>query len=573
MNYIKNKQGIALIFLLIILIVVATLVFALLKSDLFDLHFKDEMISQQKAFYLADAGAERLIFLFRKSGKKIFLEDYEDLTSDDTDFIKGKKRQLADYEGFYQITNPDYSIEDDQVSVDILGSYSGSDKKIGLTFDLTAFNEGGPFNNALFAASSSGGGSEPVIKMSGSAKIDGDIKTNATAYDEVSIDPAAQIAGDLALDYSEEAVTEASVKVAKKPGDQVWSPAHGAYRPSDGIVWYNGFYYKAKYYTTSAPDADSSWSRQIPAGEAWPWFKNQTYNTGDEVWYNEQKYVAKYNTTNDKPADSAAWERMVRNVSGSINNLEHQDYPDPEFPDFPADLSLRSDFTTPWTESGVYTIAEDGQYNNISVTANRTLTIDLNNSTRIIRVNNLNLNQGHIVLTNKGENGRLILYVGDEFTMTGSSDINYLSSNNSTEPNQIDDVMLYYAGDQAVNLSGSTHYYGNIFIEKADLNIGGGSGVMGNIISRGSAINISGGTSVDTRIIYALDSKVDISGGAYVEGTVMANSFNISGGTTLKYEPSNLDSFPFADLFTPEEEEELKGGGTAHDNLVKWYNN
>ena len=74
-------------------------------------------------------------------------------------------------------------------------------------------------------------------------------------------------------------------------------------------------------------------------------------------------------------------------------------------------------------------------YYEIEVTSDRTLTIDLKNQTRVIRVKNLEIKQGHIKLKNKGENGRLILYVENSFTLNGSSTINYSGDYNDVSYN------------------------------------------------------------------------------------------------------------------------------------------
>lgn len=207
----------------------------------------------------------------------------------------------------------------------------------------------------------------------------------------------------------------------------------------------------------------------------------------------------------------------------------------PEFPDFPDNLPYRGNFTTPWVPGTYYEINQDGEYNTISATSNRTITIDLGGGERTIRVRNLNISQGHIELINIG-NGKLTLYVDDYFTLNGSSTIN-----NNGNP---DDVFMYYKGSNTINPSGSTKFIGSIYAETADISITGSGGITGHIISGGETINISGDSSAHVRALLAPEATVNVSGSGSLSGAIVCDTINMSGDTTVNYQEFNDIGLP-----------------------------
>jgi hypothetical protein len=168
----------------------------------------------------------------------------------------------------------------------------------------------------------------------------------------------------------------------------------------------------------------------------------------------------------------------------SIQNISTvKDYPDVIVPTPPEGLPPRGTLTV---EGGVdQEIASDGQYDQIYVTSNRTLTIDLQGGTRRIRVSELHLGAGHIVLKNVGESAKLELYVEDSFTATGNSSINVEGSESGDHSN----LTLVYTGTTPFGGQGASafHQYrfsGNLIVEQAEVRVGAGSSFAGNILRR-----------------------------------------------------------------------------------------
>jgi hypothetical protein len=246
------------------------------------------------------------------------------------------------------------------------------------------------------------------------------------------------------------------------------------------------------------------------------------------------------------------------NITGAIGSLSNErNYELPIFPDFPTGLPTEL-FRTIYNSSNAVVeegmgqipvvgasnykativIPEDGYFQDtLTIQGNQTLTIDLQNSTRILRLNNLNITQGHIQLTNPGS---LILYVQDAITLGGDSKIN----NNGDSS----DVILYYKGAGAPNIGGNTRYYGSIYLERADLTIGGSNGIIGHIVSGGQNVTITGNAEANVRVLYAPNAAVVFQGSGRAKGPVISNSFQAIGNAKVFYNPDEdtLDTpFPF----------------------------
>lgn len=235
------------------------------------------------------------------------------------------------------------------------------------------------------------------------------------------------------------------------------------------------------------------------------------------------------------PEDTVIYPPNYDLDSEIYNQDNSRTYTLPDFPAFPDDLPYRGDFTTPWVEGEYYEINQDGEYNLIQTSGHRTITIDMGGGDRIIRVKDLDIDQGHIELVNTGS-GKLILYVEDSFTLNGSSSIN---KNGNPE-----DVFMYYKGSTQINLAGSTDYVGSIYVKEADISMKGSGGINGHILSGGDTINLTGGSSTNVRALLAPDSTVNVTGGASFRGSIVCDILNMSGGANITYEELSDISLP-----------------------------
>lgn len=187
----------------------------------------------------------------------------------------------------------------------------------------------------------------------------------------------------------------------------------------------------------------------------------------------------------------------------------------------------------------------------LELSSNTTLTFDLGDGDIILRVRRLLLNQGHIQVNHNGT-GKLYIFVDDVFHIDGSSSINHSWSASAA---QLEDwakkVLVYYAGTidkdgNDIRNPGNSYYLkfpnavkvvATLHVKEAKIHITNGTGVVGNIISGGSKLQFDGGTNSDVKVVYAPNAEIEVRGGALVTGIVVCDSFSISGGARVKYQP------------------------------------
>lgn len=216
------------------------------------------------------------------------------------------------------------------------------------------------------------------------------------------------------------------------------------------------------------------------------------------------------------------WSSVKQRIpDGEIKNLEEPlNFPLPIFPSFPEDLPSRGSFDTPEEKS--YYISEDGYYDEIKITSNRKVSIDLKNGTRVIRVKRLNIEQGSIKLLNVGPNSKLVLYVDDSIFIGGSSQVNFGGNYRNVD--------VFYKGSSSLSFPGDTRFVGSLFAESADIYILNSGGFTGDIVTGGTNVKVSGNVNAYTRVLYAPNAKFHSDGSGRTRGTVVVKSALIEGG-------------------------------------------
>ena len=216
------------------------------------------------------------------------------------------------------------------------------------------------------------------------------------------------------------------------------------------------------------------------------------------------------------------WSSVKKRIhNGEIKNLEEPlNFPLPIFPAFPEDLPSRDSFYTPEEKS--YDISEDGYYDEIKITSNRKVNIDLKNGTRVIRVKRLNIEQGSIKLLNVGPNSKLVLYVDDSIFIGGSSQVNFGGNYRNVD--------VFYKGSSSLSFPGKTCFVGSLFAESADISILESGGFTGDIVTGGTNVKVSGNVNAYTRVLYAPNADFHSGGSGRTLGTVVVKSALIEGG-------------------------------------------
>lgn len=122
------------------------------------------------------------------------------------------------------------------------------------------------------------------------------------------------------------------------------------------MVSYNGFEYKAKWWTQGGvPGESEDWELISPSDGSYPaWSSSNAYVGGDIVTYNGQLYKAKWWTLGEIPGVAAVWELLAGNPDPNPD-------PDPNDPPISGDFKVVGYYPS-WEPSKVGTI----QYNNLT---------------------------------------------------------------------------------------------------------------------------------------------------------------------------------------------------------------
>jgi len=273
------------------------------------------------------------------------------------------------------------------------------------------------------------------------------------------------------------------------------------------------------------------------------------------------------------------------NINGTVSYSEQRyDFHLPSFPLYPVystypnkswnnyDVVNNGDVRIDSWQADNYTLdlKDNASFDDIKITSNWTLYIDVGSTNKSIVVNNLNIENGHIKL--KGT-GKLTIYVKGNITMGAGSTINEMGNINTNE--LINKLTVYVdkssnpSKPKEIKLAGAQKIYGSLFAIDANIDIAGGGGFQGHIFTGGSTVSISGGGSVNPSYIYAPNADIKLSGGGTVKGTIVGKTLDASGGTSVTYQYIDLTKIPFIqNNQAPPNKVEVGGGIILVDGAV-----
>jgi hypothetical protein len=209
-------------------------------------------------------------------------------------------------------------------------------------------------------------------------------------------------------------------------------------------------------------------------------------------------------------------------ITGAITSLEEEvTYPLPLFPEFPSWTKP----STPAKSGSDFIINSDGDYGTISLSGNDKLVIDLGGGERRIRVKSLTMRgNAELTVTNAGRDGKLFLYVDQEFSMSGNSALK-----SGADPNT---VVIYYAGTK--ELGNQLEANCILIVKEADIKLTGNSTFKGSIFSGGRNVELAGNAEVKLGLLYAPRAAVDMAGNSETEAMV-AWRVTASGNAKIVY--------------------------------------
>ncbi|MTV49377.1 hypothetical protein GJ688_10345 [Heliobacillus mobilis] len=568
LKLLKSENGIAMVFALLITLIITAAGFTLWHVSNSDALQVERSADNAQAYYYAKSGVELAIGQIKKN--IISNPDYQPSPNTyygslgNTSFTTAPTNPPT-HSIEYKITRSGNDFTIDSKGIVRKGNSSGAEASsdaVSFTISLeqlrNSMQPGGPGNGdgppwALFAMGVSTASNQNDISLSRTPSISGYVGTNSTRQGGVYFNPnGTQIKGKLYVGYnatdpesvvSHPSYTTLASHIMQLPvlklssyydyplplfpnfpnnldskGNITTDPGviSGSVRDSNN----NGIGDVTIYLSPAKPNSTAKTSVTTVNNPGWTsghgtW---TAYTTGTPQGSQELQQGTVIVTPRK---DGFTFTPQSVEVTGPATNINFIGTPT-----IAVNTSMPINNSQTWS----WKIGQDGYYDTISVTSGRKLCIDLGGGDRILRIKNLNVSQGEIFLTNTGQNGRLILYIDNSFTLGGSSQVNI-----GGDPNKL---IMFYRGSNNINIGGSQAFVGSIFIGNndttktpSDITLGGSCSFKGTLVSSGNNIIVEGGSANAVKgLIYAPKAYVQISASAVVTGSVISNICSLSGG-------------------------------------------
>ena len=165
--------------------------------------------------------------------------------------------------------------------------------------------------------------------------------------------------------------------------------------------------------------------------------------------------------------------------------------------------------------------------------SNRSFSIDTGGANRTILVDALDLG-GDIHV--EGE-GTLTIVVTNSFNINNGG----ISFNKDGSQSKLS---LVYLGNSELNLEKIKQINGNMIVKNAGVKTNN-TIINGVFLTGGSSVQLSGGGAGSNMMLIAPNAAVSLAGSYSINGTVIAKTFEMGGGTSLSYQAIDTTGFPF----------------------------
>lgn len=200
------------------------------------------------------------------------------------------------------------------------------------------------------------------------------------------------------------------------------------------------------------------------------------------------------------------------------------EYPIPKFPDFPTGLQNKGNLKLEGNENNPPFIFNgingNEYYENVTILNDRKLKINTVEGNNIIRIKNLNIDQGSIVINGPG---KVLLYVDNCIRING----NEMNTSGNTKRFA---VYCKSVQNNKLDIVGNTKVYASIYLNTSNITVGGSGQVFGDIITAGTEVKINGSSTAGEQIVYAPNAIVNIEGSAAFNGSLIGKEIYIYGG-------------------------------------------
>ena len=190
---------------------------------------------------------------------------------------------------------------------------------------------------------------------------------------------------------------------------------------------------------------------------------------------------------------------------------------------------------------------------------NSIFSITTDGQDRTILVDELEITSNNLIAIG---GGTLTIVVTDKLNITSVPNFNSIDPVDPDNP--VNPVNLIFLGKDPVVLSGweDANINANIIIKEAAVSANT-TKINGILLTGGDQVNLSGGKVESNMMLIAPKAAVSLTGSYAISGTVIAKTFDMSGGTLLKYAAVATTGFPFgssAATADPDQEDIISSG-------------
>lgn len=204
---------------------------------------------------------------------------------------------------------------------------------------------------------------------------------------------------------------------------------------------------------------------------------------------------------------------------------EEEEFPMPAFPAYPSKDMVGASINLGGGSPRTVALSEyDGLYiPEVTVQGGNDLTFEVNGES-VLHTSRFDVGGGHIHITGTGS---LTIIAEDVFEIGGNSSVN-----GSGETSRF---FAYYGGPTDLYFGGTTIYNAGLFLKNADITITGSNTFQGSLLSGGDNVTLSGNASVSSRVIYAPNAHVSMSGASFINGAVVSNTFSATNNSIVDF--------------------------------------
>jgi Tfp pilus assembly protein PilX len=175
----------------------------------------------------------------------------------------------------------------------------------------------------------------------------------------------------------------------------------------------------------------------------------------------------------------------------------------------------------------------DVYFEKIESNSNADISINTNGKDRIIVVDTLNVG-GKLKVTG---DGKLTIYITNKFQINQNGRF-------INEEGSLSQLTFVYLGEGAFHLDNNNKINGHLIVKNANVKVGSVA-INGVFLIGSKSVQLTGGNAGSNMMLIAPNAAVTLKEGYSIQGTVIANEFNMSGGASLKYAAINTTGFPF----------------------------